>query len=250
MIRRASLATALSAVSVAVVVLGAVGCSAPAPAETSSLNPPSAAATGVDSGVASPAITFTGGDSYDAGYSPTPVLGDGGGVCAPQTVTPTVPAWKPPHALRRNVCTPQEAAAIVQCFVQKQNCQVLVSSACHQCAVSGDTTPYSSALIVHDQNPGQAPELNIEGCVAAAAGDPSATGCGPKLQAKYTCAASACTGCTDPTGYQTCAQQADTTVCATQNQAAQCAAPYIGQCVQGTTELEVAFNLVKVFCGP
>ncbi len=247
MIRRAPLA-AIASLSAALL---ATACSAPAlPADSS----PTPAATtvpsaGADAGGVTPAVTFGGGD-FDAGY--VPPLGDGGvtpGVCAPQPVTAVAPAWIPPHALHRNVCTPQEAAAIVSCFVQNQNCQVLVSSACHQCAVSGDNTPYSSALIVH-QTPGVAPELNIEGCVGAVSKDPSATGCGPKLAAKYACAASACAGCKDAAGFQTCSTQADTTSCATQSAAAQCAAPYLAQCVQGTTELEVAFNLVKTFCGP
>lgn len=92
--------------------------------------------------------------------------------------------WIPPHALHSNVCTPQDAAAIVSCFVQGQSCDVPVSAACHACAVSGDTTPYSSALIVHDPSSGKAPELNIAGCVGAASGDPSLAGCGAKLAAK------------------------------------------------------------------
>lgn len=244
---RAPLATVASLSAV----LLAAACSAPAPPpETSAGTAPTAAPIVADAGVATPAVTFTGG-GYDAAYT-TPSLGDGGvaGVCSPQPTPPPAATWIPPHALHRNVCTPQEAAAIVSCFVENQNCQVLVSSACHQCAVSGDTTPYSSALIVHDQKPGTAPELNIEGCVGAVAGDPSATGCGPKLAAKYQCAAASCAGCTDATGFKTCSASADTTTCATSNTAAQCAAPYMAQCVQGASELDVAFNLVKTFCGP
>jgi hypothetical protein len=245
MIRRASLATVASLFAAFV----AAACSSPAPPPDSSAVTPTAPATPapVDT-TASPAITFTGGDT-DAGYLPYTDAAVPG-VCSPQPITAPAPVWIPPHALHRNVCTPQEAAAIVSCFVENQNCQVLVSSACHQCAVSGDTTPYSSALILHDQNPGKAPELNIEGCVGAVAGDPSAAGCGPRLAAKYSCSASSCGGCADPTGFQTCSAQADTSVCATANANAQCAAPYMSQCVQGSTELEVAFNLVKVFCGP
>lgn len=172
------------------------------------------------------------------------------GSCAPQPVTAPAVAWIPPHALHGNVCTPQDAAAIVSCLVQHQSCDAPVSAACHACAVSGDTTPYSSALIVHDQSSGKALELNIAGCVGAASGDPSLAGCGPKLAAMEACTASACAGCTDPTGSQHCTTLAATSVCATANAGAQCAAPYMAQCVQGTTELEVAFNLVKVFCGP
>lgn len=245
MIRTGSLVVA------ALLVTAAAACSAPAtPVDTSagpaasSITPPASSAT-----PASPAITFT--DGADGG-SPTIPFGDSGvaGACTPQAATPPAATWIPPHALHRNVCTPQEAAAIVSCFVQNQNCDVLVSSACHQCAVSGDTTGYSSALIIHDQNPSRGPELNVEGCVAAMSGDPSATGCGPKLVAKYACEAAACSTCADPTSAQQCAAQSDTTTCATQNTAAQCAGPYMSQCVQGTTDLEVAFNLVKTFCGP
>lgn len=249
MIRRVSLAAVASLAA-----LAAAACSAPAAPVDSSATTPGATATAAPSASAapsSPSITFTDSSGSDAGTTPLPVS-DGGaaGVCAPQTVTTPTIMWKAPHALHRNVCTPQEAAAIVSCFVQNQNCNVLVSSACHQCAVSGDATPFSSALIVHDQNPSLAPELNVEGCVGEMAGDGSANGCGPKLAAKYQCEQSSCAGCTDATSYQSCAAQSDTGSCATANTTAQCAAPYLGQCVQGTTELEVAYNLVKVFCGP
>lgn len=249
MIRAASIAAVISFAAIA------AACSAPAAPVDSSATTPAATPTAVPAASAapsgsSPSITFT--DTGDAGTTTLPT-GDAavtGGACTPQTATPPSIIWKAPHALHRNVCTPQEAAAIVSCFVQNQNCYVPVSSACHQCAVSGDSTAYSSALIVHDQNPSLAPELNVEGCVGALAGDTSANGCGPKLAAKYQCEAASCTGCADATSYQTCATSADNSTCATANTAAACAAPYVGQCVQGTTELEVAYNLVKVFCGP
>lgn len=186
------------------------------------------------------------GAGHDAADAPPP--SDGG--CAPQPVTAPVATWIPPHVLHSNVCTPQEVAAIVSCFVQGQSCNVAVSIACHSCAVSGDTTPYASAVIVHDRSSGKTPELNIAGCVGAASGDPSVSGCGAKLAAKDACIAASCARCTDQAGLQHCSTQAGTTVCATENAGAQCAAPYLAQCVQGTTQLEVAFNLVKVFCGP
>jgi hypothetical protein len=147
-----------------------------------------------------------------------------------------------------NVCTPQEATALAQCFITQQNCQAPINPACHACAMSGEASPYSSALLFNAAN--QPSELNVEGCVAALSGDTSATGCGPKLQARFACAGNACTACTDEAQRTTCLQQADTTTCSTVNQAAACATPYLPQCVQGNTELEVAFNLVRIFCGP
>jgi len=188
--------------------------------------------------------------------APAPILvppteGDGGvaGGCAPRPVT--APAmWIPPHALHSNLCTAQDAAAITSCFVQGQGCDVVVSATCRACAVSGDTAQYSSALIVHDQSSARPLALNIAGCVGAVSGDLSAGGCGAKLAAKEACTASSCAGCTDPIEFQSCAAQAEASVCAAANAGAQCAAPYMAQCVQGTTELEVAFNLVTLFCGP
>jgi hypothetical protein len=187
------------------------------------------------------------GAGPDAASVPPP--GDGAGSCPPRPVTPPPIKWIPPHALHGNVCTPQDAAAIASCFVQAQSCEVLVSATCHGCAVSGDSSASSAALIVHDQS-GNTDELNIAGCVGALSGDPSASGCGAKLAARDACITSACTACTDSASLSSCATRAATTVCAAANADAQCAAPYLPQCNQGTTELEVAFNLVRVFCGP
>jgi hypothetical protein len=170
--------------------------------------------------------------------------------CAPQPVTAPAPAWVPPHPLHGNVCSPQDGAAIVSCLLLGQSCNVPVSLACHVCAVSGDTSATSAALIVHDPGSGKAAELNIAGCVGAASGDPSSAGCGARLAVKEWCFASACAACPDPASSQACTSQAAAGVCATANAEAQCAAPYLAECVQGTTQLEIAFNLVKVFCGP
>jgi len=60
---------------------------------------------------AAPAI----GDSHDAADARPPIDGS----CAPQSVTAPVVTWIPPHALHSNVCTPQDAAAIVSCFVPR-----------------------------------------------------------------------------------------------------------------------------------
>jgi hypothetical protein len=187
-----------------------------------------------------------------------PATGDDGGVagdgaaggCPPRAVTAPAITWIPPHPLHSNACTPSDAAAIVSCILDGQSCNVLVTVACRTCAVSGDTTPSSAALIVHDQSAGRAPELNIAGCVGAASGDPSLAGCGAKLAAKDACIASACAGCTAPADAQSCSTQATATVCAAASADAQCATPYLAQCVQGANQGEIAFNLVKVFCGP
>ena len=178
----------------------------------------------------------------DAGVAPT-------GACAPAAaVTATPKAWKAPLGIRRNVCTPTDAANIVSCFMNKQNCTVPVSAACHQCAVSAETSAYAAALIINAT--GQVSELNVEGCVAGLTNDLTATGCGPKLAARFECAEQACTTCQDPAQRNSCLQAADTSACAAQNQAAACATPVLDQCIQGATQVDVAINLVKVFCGP
>lgn len=230
----------------------AVACSGPADAPPIAAPAPSAAAT---TPAASASVPISTTPTTPPTELPPLTTSDGGttppatGSCVPATaVTPAAKVWKQPHALRLNVCTAQEAAAIVQCFISKQNCDALVTQACHACAVSGDATPYASALIVNAQ--GQPAELNVEGCVANMTGDPSANGCGPKLAARFECANQACTACTDETQRQSCLSQADTGVCATTATNASCATPYLTQCVQGTTELDVAYNLVRLFCGP
>jgi hypothetical protein len=191
----------------------------------------------------------------DSGVVLTP-FGDGGGpvlppgVCAPQqSQPPPATPWIPPHALRRNVCTPQEATSIVKCMFQQQDCQAQVSAACHACSVTSMSDPYSGALVVSQQ--GQPPSINVEGCIAALAGDTSAAGCGPKYVARFDCEANACSQCQqDEQAFVACADQADRTVCATQTAAAQCAEPYLNTCFNGQSYLEVAFNLIKIFCGP
>jgi hypothetical protein len=188
--------------------------------------------------------------------APPMSTGDGGladtggaGGCPPQSITPPAITWIPPHALHSNACSQSDAAVILSCVLDGQNCTALVTVTCRACMISGDTTPSSATVIVHE-SPGSAPELNIAGCVGAASGDPSAGGCGAKLAAKTACIASACAGCTAPTDFQSCSAQASTSVCAAANADAQCAAPYMALCVHGATEGEIALNLANVFCGP
>ena len=147
-----------------------------------------------------------------------------------------------------NLCSAEEAAALASCFIEKKNCEVGVRQLCHDCATSGAQSQMSSPLIYDATN--QPAELNVEGCVGQLAGDPSANGCGAKLAARYACGAQACTTCADDASKETCSTSAGTTVCATQEAAAQCATPFLAQCKQGTTETQIAYNLLAIFCGP
>jgi len=190
----------------------------------------------------------------DGGPVLPPPIGDGGpvlpvGACVPQNKPATPTPWQQPHALRRNVCSPQEATSIVKCLFQQQDCQAQVSAACHACSVSSPADPYAGALIVSKQ--GETPAINVEGCIAALSGDISANGCGPKYVARFECEANACEHCVqDEQAFVACADQADRSVCAAQAAAATCADPYLATCFNGENYLEVAFNLIKIFCGP
>jgi hypothetical protein len=172
----------------------------------------------------------------------------GAGGCAPQPVSPMTPPWKEPHPLHQNVCSPSDAAAIANCFVAGQSCDQPVLVTCFQCAKSGLASPYASPLLSDAQ--GKPAGLNVAGCVGLLAGDGSANGCGPKLEAKVACTSEACAACADEASTKACAGAAATGVCAAQAAAAQCADPYLAECRKGESVLEIAFNLVALFCGP
>lgn len=171
----------------------------------------------------------------------------GGGACTPQQVSGLQVLWRPPSP-RQQVCTQQEAMAIATCFFNNQNCQTTVSAQCHHCAVSSPTTSSTYGAIIVDETGQREPEVNVEGCVATLTGDTSATGCGGRLKATYACESAACTQCTDSSQLANCQRAAAQGPCAQQAQAsAQCEST-ASQCMSGSSEAEVAFNLIQMFC--
>jgi hypothetical protein len=194
------------------------------------------------------ADTTTDSGSDDASSSTTGDIAPPGPCDPLPSVEPWTGPWQPPHALHLGVCSAREAAAIASCFVDAQNCDVPVSAACHGCAVSGAESAEAGPL--RSELQGQPGGLNVPGCVAQLDGDPSADGCGPKLQAYLVCVDEACAACMDPDLLSGCEREADASTCSAAADAAACARPYLAQCEVGATDLEVAFELIAIFCGP
>lgn len=169
-----------------------------------------------------------------------------GGACTPtSTGTPEV-VWRPPHR-QQGACTQQEAAAIATCFFNNQNCDQPVTANCHTCAVSSPTASQTFGAIIVDETGQREPEVNVEGCVAAMTNDTSASGCGARLKMTYACESAACSRC-DAQGLAACQRAAATGPCAQYaQQSAQCES-VASQCMAGTTEAEVAMNLIQLFC--
>lgn len=206
------------------------------------------ATTSSGSGAATSEAGDASGDS-DGGDASSSTTGDGPpGPCDPAaSVEPWDGTWQPPHALHRGVCTPQDASAIASCFIDAQSCDVAVSAACHDCALSSPQSGESAPLQTDEQ--GVPVGLNIAGCVAQLDGDPSEAGCGPKVEAYLDCVDQACAACTDPDLLPGCRDDADATTCSAAAAAADCAIPYLSQCT-GDTLLDTAFDLIAIFCGP
>jgi hypothetical protein len=191
--------------------------------------------------------TTTNGGSDEASSSTTGDIAPPGPCDPLPSVEPWTGPWQPPHALHLGVCTVQDAAAIANCFVDAQNCDVPVSADCHACAVSGAESVEAGPL--RSELQGQPGGLNVPGCVAQLDGDPSADGCGPKLQAYLVCVEEACAACTDPDLLPGCEREAEASTCSAETDAAACATPYLAECEVGATDLEIAFELIAIFCG-
>jgi hypothetical protein len=101
---------------------------------------------------ATPAMPPAMSTGDDGGLADT---GSAGG-CLPQSITPPAITWIAPHALHSNACSQSDAAVILSCVLDGQNCNAPVTVTCRACMVSGDTTPSSATVIVHDQSPGRA----------------------------------------------------------------------------------------------
>ncbi len=168
--------------------------------------------------------------------------------CQPLAVNAPLSPWVPPNQVQRHVCSQAEAQVVAACFtLGGQYCQNLgaVNQACQACAVTPAASPTYGALVQIDQNSPAQP--NITGCVGALTGNPTASGCGAKLEAEVECEANACARCSDQ-DRGACANQAATTVCGAQRAASSCADQVLGTCLQGQTAADQAFNLVAIFC--
>lgn len=188
--------------------------------------------------------------------------------CPPSAAVGFTPTWKPPKPLHTGACTRDQAATVVDCAfdpsAKPAMCEDFFgdagNSACMLCVLTDDFDTSYGPLVMH----GVYAALNLGGCIAALAGDTSATGCGAKVQAISECQRAACTGCPDPsTGaqalsdYLKCQQEALSTVCLGYVDAGGCADPLIAPdgaaetCASGAnTFLDRARHLAHVFCAP
>src|SRR4029079_4691316 len=127
------------------------------------------------------------------------------------------------------------------------NCNI-PSAACKTCAVTTKlVSPAYGPLVIDPQL--SACDLNVVVCVALVSHDSSATGCGPRLQAKLVCEDQACGQCTKPEDAKAGGHAADTVVCATAATGAQGCQQYESQCFVGSAKRDAAVGLIMLFCG-
>ena len=203
-----------------------------------------------DGGVEAPEVTP--GVTPGSTQTPPPGSVTPGGACAPQAVAQlSVPPWRPPRALHAQHCSGAEATNLVNCYSgqQQQACDAQVTLPCHRCVVSDPTLDQTFGPIIFDPARPQDVEINVEGCVAALAGDPSAAGCGPKLQAANACRQQACRACEGQAAYSQCLSAAATGPCAQyETHARACSGTFLASCQQGQNAVQVALALTQQFC--
>lgn len=211
----------------------------------------------LQNGAGVPTIPFTGNPQPSnprlANPTGNPVTGTGPGgtttsACQPLAVGGPASPWVQPNPVQRHVCSAAEAQVVATCFtLGGQYCQNLnaVNPACQSCAVTPAASPTYGALVQVDQSSPAQP--NITGCVGALTGNPTASGCGAKLESEIECEANACARCADA-DRGACANQAAATVCAAQRQASSCADQALATCLQGQSAADQAINLVAIFC--
>lgn len=227
-----------------------------APAGSTTVTPPTAPIP-PDTGVPS--------TPYSSGSTPPARSGNGGTPTNPNpnpTPTPTQPActpiagsgphsqWVPPNPLKHPVCSAQEAQVVAACFtLGGQYCNQLsaVNPNCVTCAVSSAGSPTYGALVQYDQYHAAAP--NIAGCISALTGNISNTSCGAAWLAEDDCEYASCAHCAQQ-DYAACTAAAATTTCAQTAAAAACAQQALGICVRGSSDVDIAINMIGLFCMP
>lgn len=171
----------------ALIFVFAYGCS------SSSTDTPAA----TDAGTAAETSTPTDSGTKKETGSVTPDDGSAS-TCAPGDVSAFSPTWKPPIGKATGACTTAQVNNVIDCAFDataaaSAACKAFTADmsndACTQCVISSSSAATTGALI---QSTGGTVSLNIAGCLAAAAGDVTATSCGAKYQALSQCQDAAC----------------------------------------------------------
>jgi hypothetical protein len=187
--------------------------------------------------------------------------------CEPGSVSGFTPTWKAPNAPHANKCTATQVEALLCLFdanADQTTCQTVVDDPandnCFKCIYTASSSAKLGPVVIN----GSLGSLNIAGCIAAAEGNTTSSGCGAKVQAADQCGGEACdANCPVPEGddaaldaRNACVEQAATTVCQTFTTDAECAEPLLASggsaavCASGTNFLDRAIAIAKFFCGP
>lgn len=186
--------------------------------------------------------------------------------CAPGDVSTFSPQWHPPAA-HSTVCSAQQVTDILTCIFDGNANQTFCDSVnnntanqpCANCLLTPDTAPSYGPIVIT----GQIGSLNTAGCIAVKTGNTTSSGCGAKYAAARQCADAACSdNCpgSDSVALQEL-QQCETDAlggdCSTYASAADsCATPLLAPdggaaaCSLGSTFLDAAINMGKIFCSP
>lgn len=174
------------------------------------------------------------------------------------------PSWKAPSPFGQRICSADQVQAILSCIFDPNADQAACAAvnadennqACADCLLTPDTAKALGPLVTR----GQVASLNVAGCIANAARDRTANGCGAKVQAASDCVDAACNDtmpCTDAGGVADCEKRARTSSCASFVTASDaCAGPLLAsdggahECAVGdaSTFLSDAIRLGTLFC--
>ncbi len=185
--------------------------------------------------------------------------------CEPGSVSGFTPTWKAPNAPHANKCTATQVEALLCLFDANANqttCQTTVddpaNDTCFKCIYTASTSAKLGPIVIT----GSLGSLNLAGCIAAAEGNTTSSGCGAKVQAADQCGDEACdANCPVPEGddaaldaRNACVEQAATTVCQSFTTDAECAETLVAAggtaavCGSGSTFLDRAIAIAKFFC--
>ena len=145
------------------------------------------------------------------------------------------------------------------CFLIISRMNNTANNGCLQCVFTDKTASQHGPVIID----GSLGRLNIAGCVAALTGQTGSTGCGAKFSKYQQCRDASCSSCADPSSsqqayddYQQCTVDSESSYCSTYTNDAACIDSLIApggtaeQCAAGSTFLDNARTLAKLFCVP